>query len=188
MKIGLGASRRVLGLSLSMPVLGALVSCCSGQPRLESLDSIETIVVIYAENRSFDNLFGLFPEANGVPKDAAKQTDRDGEELGILPPIWGGLTAADAKKHVPEKDTTNLPNAPFRIDDPQGRFNIDYSVPTRDLVHRFYHNQMQINGGKNDRFVAWGDSGALGMGHYDGSSLRTWYLAKRCVLACKVFM
>ncbi|WP_242621833.1 alkaline phosphatase family protein, partial [Komagataeibacter xylinus] len=24
-----------------------------------------------------------------------------------------------------------------------------------DLWHRFYQNQMQINGGRNDMFVAW---------------------------------
>ena len=33
-----------------------------------SLRKIETIVVIYAENRSFDNLYGLFPGANGILK------------------------------------------------------------------------------------------------------------------------
>jgi len=27
---------------------------------------IETVVVIYAENRSFDNLYGFFPGANGL--------------------------------------------------------------------------------------------------------------------------
>ncbi len=27
---------------------------------------IQTLVVIYAENRSFDNLFGTFPGANGL--------------------------------------------------------------------------------------------------------------------------
>ena len=36
---------------------------------------------------------------------------------------------------------------------------------TRDLVHAPYHNQMQINGGKNDGFVAWGNTGGLTMGH-----------------------
>jgi phospholipase C len=34
------------------------------------------------------------------------------------------------------------------------------------LWHVFYQNQMQINGGKNDGFVAWADSGGLVMGHY----------------------
>ena len=32
-----------------------------------ALDTIDTIVVIYAENRSFDNMYGLFPGANGIP-------------------------------------------------------------------------------------------------------------------------
>ena len=42
------------------------------------LDAIEHIVVIYAENRSFDHLYGLFPGANGIanataaPEDAAR--------------------------------------------------------------------------------------------------------------------
>jgi phospholipase C len=30
------------------------------------LDNIENIVVLYGENRSFDNLYGLFPKANGI--------------------------------------------------------------------------------------------------------------------------
>ena len=29
-------------------------------------DNVKTIVVVYAENRSFDNLFGKFPGANGI--------------------------------------------------------------------------------------------------------------------------
>ena len=62
----------------------------------------------------------------------------------------------------------HLPNAPFAIDDPKG-FNTPLGVTTRDLWHRFYQNQMQIDGGKNDKFAAWADSGGLVMGHYDGS-------------------
>ncbi len=42
-------------------------------------------------------------------------------------------------------------------------------MTTNDLWHLFYQNQMQIDGGKNDRFVAYADSGALVMGHYDGT-------------------
>ena len=47
---------------------------------------------------------------------------------------------------------------------------------------------MQINGGKNDRFVAYGDSGALVMGHYDGSKLPLWKVAKKYTLADNFFM
>jgi phospholipase C len=80
-----------------------------------------------------------------------------------------------------------LPNKPFAIDDPDG-FNTPLGVVTHDLWHRFYQNQMQIDGGKNDRFVAYADSGALVMGHYDGSKLPLWNIARQYTLADNFFM
>jgi acid phosphatase len=47
---------------------------------------------------------------------------------------------------------------------------------------------MQIDRGKNDRFVAYGDSGALVMGHYDGSKLAMWKVAREFTLADNFFM
>ena len=38
---------------------------------------------------------------------------------------------------------------------------------TRDLVHRFYQEQYQIDGGKQDRYVTGSDAVGLTMGHYD---------------------
>ena len=119
--------------------------------------------MIYAENRSFDNLYGNFPGANGlqnVTAASAQQLDRDGSVLATLPPIWGGLTGTGVTPAVTEAMTARLPNSPFAIDDPAG-FNTPLSLTTRDLYHRFYENQMQIDGGKNDRFAAWADSGGL---------------------------
>jgi acid phosphatase len=104
-----------------------------------------------------------------------------------LPPVWTGLTAAGVTPAVTEAMTAHLPNQPFGIDDPNG-FHQSLSVVTRDLWHRFYENQMQIDGGKNDRFVAWGDSGALMMGHYDGSKMKMWNVAKQYTLADNFFM
>lgn len=155
-----------------------------------SLDSIKNIVVIYAENRSFDNLYGHFPGANGLDGLTAAQTtqvDRNGQALSILPPIWSGLTAAGVTPVVTQAQTADLANQPFAIDDPSG-FKTALSVTTRDLVHRFYQNQMQIDGGRNDKFVAYADSGALVMGHYDGSKLPMWNLARQYVLADNFFM
>ncbi len=155
-----------------------------------SLDSIQTIVVIYAENRSFDNLYGNFPGANGlqnVTAGSALQRDRNGQPLKELPPVWGGLTAKGVTPVITQVQTEHLPNAPFRIDDPNG-FNINLNVTTRDLWHRFYQNQMQIDGGRNDRFVAYADSGALVMGHYDGSSLPLYQIARQYTLADNFFM
>src|SRR5438552_1466711 len=54
--------------TLALPTLAADAAGASqtlqGRP---VLDKIHTVVVIYAENRGFDNLYGLFPGANGVP-------------------------------------------------------------------------------------------------------------------------
>jgi phospholipase C len=46
---------------------------------------------------------------------------------------------------------------------------------------------MQIDGGKNDKFAAFADSGGLVMGHYDGSKLPLWNVAKKYVLGDNFF-
>src|SRR5512139_3565741 len=116
-----------------------------------ALDAIDTLVVIYAENRAFDTLYGLFPGANGIPGKnpssrgtAAPQKDFDGSVLPVLPPAWGGLTAGGQPVTVTQAQTTGLPNAMFQIDAPQGIGTAGVLVPqgivTRDLVHRYYNN------------------------------------------------
>ena len=49
-------------------IVVAVVSGCAAPPSADraGLSKIDHIVVIYAENRSFDNLYGLFPGANGI--------------------------------------------------------------------------------------------------------------------------
>jgi phospholipase C len=124
-------------------------------PIKTGLDRIEHIVVIYAENRSFDNLYGLFPGANGIANATPAQytqMDRDGRPLATLPPVWKGK---DPDPAFPR----DLPNRPYRIDAPP--INLPLSTATRDLIHEFYRNQEQIDGGRNDRFVAASDAGAL---------------------------
>jgi len=159
------------------------------------LDAIQTVVVIYAENRSFDNLFGTYPGANGLNSAAAKaikQVDRDGSTvLPVLPPAWGGLTAAGQSPAVSQAQTTNVwPNGSFQIDAAANNFGygtLPNSIITRDLYHRFFENQMQANGGLNNQFAAWGDSGGLVMGTFDGSKTTLWSLAKQYTLADRFF-
>src|SRR4051794_37534141 len=161
---------------------GLLAPAFAAVPRY---DDIQTIVVIYAENRSFDNLYGSFPGADGLQNASTastKQIDRDGKAFTELPPVWDGLTAKGVTPAVTQAQTAHLPNQPFGIDDPSG-FNLPLSVSTHDLWHRFYQNQMQIDGGKNDKFVAYADSGSLVMGHYDGSKLPLWAIAQKYTLA-----
>jgi phospholipase C len=98
--------------------------------RAAGLEQIKTIVVVYAENRGFDHLYGFFPGANGlrrVTRAMSAQHDRDGTVMKELPPVWGGLTARGVTPPVTEAQTEHLPNAPFAIDDPKG-FNAALDV------------------------------------------------------------
>jgi acid phosphatase len=165
--------------------LAVLVSGCATivpPPPKSGLAGIEHVVVIYAENRSFDNLYGLFPGADGIanaPPARYLQVDRDGKELPHLPPVW--------KSGAPDPAfPQDLPNRPFRIDAPP--VSLPLSVPTRDVVHKFYQNQEQIDGGRNDRFAATSDAGGLALGYYDGSALPLWPWAREYVLADNFFM
>jgi acid phosphatase len=164
------------------------------------IDAIDTLVVIYAENRAFDTLYGLYPGANGIPGvnpsavgSVAAQRDYDGAVLPVLPPVWGGLTAGGQAVTLTQAQTAGLPNRMFRIDDPagfpgSGGVVVGPDVTTRDLIHRFYVNQMQIAGGAGDRFAAYSDAGALAMGYYDGSSMALWRIARQYVLADNFYM
>ena len=42
---------------------------------------------------------------------------------------------------------------------------------TRDIVHRFYNEQYQINGGMQNRYVTGSDASGLSMGYYDTTAL-----------------
>nr|WP_296945288.1 acid phosphatase [uncultured Massilia sp.] len=175
----------------------------AAKPAAGSLDAklkahVKNVVVIYLENRSFNNLFADFPglaqPLSAVPAAAAVQKDRDGTPLAELPKIWGGMVPArqnlGGKDYaIKEDDIQHLPNAPFRLADAEGK-PLPEGIITRDLVHAFYHNQMQINGGKNDGFVAWGDSGALVMGRYGETSknLGLWQIAREYTLCDNFFM
>lgn len=205
--------RRFLGGAAVLGV-GATLSACGntseapGKPVARPLtpqeldkalrEQVKTVVVIYAENRSFNNLFADFP---GVEKPlsalsaaATQQRDRDGSVLTTLPPAWGGVLqvgpqTVDGVTYPSEVQfQENLPNAPFALKGPNAE-DLPLSLVTRDLWHVFYQNQMQINGGKNDGFVAWADSGGLVMGHYAQSrySLRLWDVAKEFVLCDNFF-
>lgn len=179
--------------STALALLGATSGgwlAAQAQAAGSGIDQIQNVVVIFAENRSFDNLYGHFPGANGIDQATAEnlqQRDRDGSVLPELPPIWDGLTVKGVEPPVTQAETEHLPNGVFRVDDPAG-FNVPLSTATHDLVHRFYQNQMQINGGKNNMFVAWADSGAMPMSTWDGSGTEMWKVAQKYTLADNFFM
>jgi phospholipase C len=139
----------------------AFVASCSDSSTSPStsggdISKVNHVVVIYLENHSFDNLYGEFAGAAGLADaaNAPKQISATGAAYTALPQVNGSPIPA------------NLPNAPF---------NIDQYVPatkaTIDLVHRYYQEQMQIDGGKMDQFAQVSDAQGLSMGYYHTAQL-----------------
>ncbi len=147
----------------------------------DGLERVEHIVVIYLENRSFDSLFGLFPDANGLAdaENAPPQIDQYGRPYKTLP----GVMNAEHKPAILDKRfPADLPNSPFDI--------ARYAKPDEkhpDLTHRFFIHQMQIDGGRNDRFAQLSSAGGLTMGYYDLSGTALWNYAKEFTLADNFF-
>src|SRR5438477_3996641 len=163
------------------PACAALVAFSPPAAADDALAPIKNIVVIYAENRSFDHLYGTFPGANGLAdatQEQKTQLDHDGAPLPQLT-IFGG----DGK---PDPRFPRMPNEPFRIDAAPINLRLDQVGPSP--IHAFYHNQEQINGGRNNLFAAMSNIGGWSMGHFDGSSLKLWRWAQEYTLADNFFM
>src|SRR3954469_75439 len=145
------------------------------------MEKIEHVIVLFMENRSFDNIFGLFPTANGIltAGQIPPQVDKGGVPYATLPqPI-----NTNVKPAVPDgRFPTNLPNRPFLTE-----IYVPIDVRTGDLVHRWYQEQYQINDGRMDEFVAWSDAAGLAMSYYDGSRLALWRYAQEFTLADDFF-
>lgn len=141
------------------------------------LHRIGHIVVIYLENHSFDSLFGWFPGANGIAKAgaAAVQVDEYGRPYRYLPAVVDG-------KQPDSRFPDNLPNRPFDIAD-----YVPADARHPDPTHRFFIHQMQINGGRNDRFAALSASGGLTMGYYRLPNSALWQYAREFTLADNFF-
>jgi phospholipase C len=171
-------ARRTLRTALRA-LLAVFLAACATVPRIENPEGREAvakinhIVVIYLENRSFDNLYGEFQGADGIvglSPDKYQQIDSTGTPYSTLP------QAADSRLPA------NLPNKPFAIED-----FIPSNAPTRDLVHRFYQEQAQINDGKMNRFALVSDAKGLTMGYYHTAALPLAAEARNYTLADHFF-
>ncbi len=167
---------------LALAISAALLAACAPLQPTAGLDQIEHIVVIYAENRSFDHLYGLFPGADGINQASAEQKtqlDHDGKPLPTLPPVY-------EHGKVSAKYPQGLANAPFRIDAAPVSKSANDVLPSP--IHNYYQNREQINGGQNNRFVAMSTVGAWVMGYWDGSQMKLWKWAQQYTLADHFFM
>jgi phospholipase C len=144
--------------------------------------SVDHVIVIYQENWSFDALLGKFPGANGIANaspTSLAQTDRDGKLYATLP------RSIDTRQQPPVPDAripAGLPVAPFDLAP-----YVPVDSRSGNPVHRFYQQQLQINGGRMDRFVAWTNVGGLVMSYYDATNMPLGKLAQEFVLADNFF-
>jgi acid phosphatase len=164
----------------------------------KTLSRIQHIVVIYEENHSFDNLYGGWEGVNGRSNaDLARtnQIAQNGLLYSCLLQNDVNLTSPPLPADCTDTSTgtafsSHFPNAPFSIEAylppsaktcpqpgvfaPNGLPPSDANLPggcTRDIVHRFYQEQYQLHGGKQDLYVTGSDAVGLTMGYYDTTQL-----------------
>ena len=152
----------------------------AAQTRAPSWDKIKHIIVIYQENWSFDGLYGKFPGADGLDNagDAVKQVDLKGVPLQVLPQPYKD----EKKKVLDDRFPADLPVAPYDLSK-----YVPVSETTGDLVHRYYQEQAQIDGGKMDKFVAGSNNGGLVMSYFDATNLPEGKLAQEYTLCDRYF-
>ncbi len=159
-------------------IIAMLASCKSSMKDTVSnfdINKVNHIIVIYMENHSFDNLYGEFPGANGLVNASATQTQIDtidGKPFSILP--WSDNTHFNPNP--------SFPNKPLDID-----AYVPPGAPTNDLVHRYYQEQVQIDGGKMDKFAIISDAKGLAMGYYHTARLPMFPIVRQYTLCDNFF-
>ncbi len=186
---------RLVLLAISLSLISAQ-AFGQGHKTDSKLRHIKHIVVIYQENWSFDSLYGLFPGANGLAQASAaslNQTDRFDNPF---------VTGA-AFPLVAAGPTLTTPPQPINAGAVDTRFTsglntlLPYDVlknstlqptdTTGDLVHRYWHEQSQIDHGAMDWFVAWSDNPGLTMSYFDATNMPEGLLAQKYTMADNFF-
>jgi len=226
--------RRRFAVGLALLALVAVAVPAYAAPKTGPLGQFKHVVVIYEENHSFDNLYGLWGDVNGQTPigiadalanhlDHTTQVDMNGDPYSCLlqsdinlqtsvqtypsntnavfPPGSTGPLTETCTQDVTTGGTIQQPsvahissafgNAPYNIDTyipasahtcPDATHLFSFAngwlapngLPggcTRDLVHRFYQEQYQINGGAMNRYVTGSDSVGMSFGYYDTTKL-----------------
>ena len=147
------------------------------------IDAVDSVVVIYAENRAFDNLYGNFPGAHngirgraglamaGQPRRTTRNAIVDGRRVERrCRPAWGGVTAlgqypgghAGSRARRPaQRGRSQIEHALHGIDSRGSTVPSTASVDARPRGIASTSIMMQIDGGSNDGYAAWSDAGGL---------------------------
>ena len=173
---------RFRSMMLSLLVIVGLMTACSspttGPQTSNPFAKINHFIILYQENWSFDSLYPYFPGADGISNadpTSLQQVDQTGKPYASLP------QPLNNKKPDP-RFPANLPVKPF--DTAQ---YVPADQRTGDLVHRFYQEQYQIDGGKMDKFVAYSDAAGLVMSYYDATNMPEGKLAQQYTMADHFF-
>ena len=187
----------VLAASAVALVVAAAGIAKKPDPGLEALAKVNHIVVIYEENHSFDNLYGGWEGVNGLGNaaNASAQVNQNGKPFSCLMQQDVNLTAPSPLATTCTDTTTatsftsHFTNTHFSLDSFLGAAAATCPNPgvfatngllngsgapggcTRDIVHRYYQEQFQIDNGKMDRYVQGSDATGLAMGTYDTTQL-----------------
>ena len=183
-------------LVVALAVVPAGAAAASGRSS-DPLSRVNHIVVIYQENHSFDNLYGGWEKVDGLgdaPRRRTVQVNQAGAPYNCLLQNDVNLTSPPLSARCTDTTTgasftSHFRNRPFTIDDyipptattcpapgvfaPNGVLN-GTGEPggcTRDLVHRFYQEQYQLNDGRQNRYVTGSDAVGLTLGVYDTRAL-----------------
>ena len=204
-RLKISLNRATVGIAGTL--LTGLLAASTALPGQEgnepgSLNKIRHIVVIYQENWSFDSLYGQFPGVDGLQNgfDTLPQYDRTSGYSSLIyttpVPLTGSPLAPDSQfpnasgsLGLWSDPTKPLPLIPYDF-----THYVSSNALTGDIVHRFYHEQLQIDTGaleaKNgdmDKFVTWSDNPGLVLSYIDATALPEGKLAQQYTICDRFF-
>jgi phospholipase C len=164
-----GVLRAILAGAAALVLSAAAGPLAAGATEPEPNTPIRHFMVLLQENHTFDNYFGTYPGADGIPPDVCMPVDPAAHRIQ-----WhrrGGVAASDVNCVQP--------------------WHIG-SQPIEDLDHSEATFLAQFDDGRLDGFVqaidARNENGRQAMGYYDGQDLPFyWNLAERYTLFDRFF-
>jgi len=154
-------------------------------------EKIEHIIVIYQENWSFDSLYGQYPGANGLANsfDTLPQRDKSTGYTTYIYQTPQPLNGTADNRFPPANGQAALPLIPYDLTQ-----YVANDQTTGDIIHRFYHEQLQIDNGvlepangSLDKFVTWSDNPGLVLSYIDATNLPEGKLAQEYTLCDNFF-
>ena len=152
---------------------------------------INHIIVIYQENWSFDSLYGQFPGVNGLQNgfDNLPQWEKGTGYSNYIYATPQPLSGGPDLRFPPGNGQPALPLIPYDLT----RYVADTNT-TGDIIHRFYHEQLQIDNGllesslgAMDKFVTWSDNPGLVLSYIDATDLPEGKLAQQYTICDNFF-